>query len=99
MNLSELQQKLLRAARLHPPGEHVPYAFERRIMARLTAAPQSSEWLAWSRALWYGAAACTVITLFTALWSPPAGPNGDNSFTEGVEETILAATDDFENFE
>ena len=57
MNLSELQNKLLDAARRTPPADHVPYAFERRIMARLTAAPRPNEWLAWTRALWFGAAA------------------------------------------
>lgn len=99
MNLSELQQKLLRVARQNPPGDQVPYAFERRVMARLTAAPRPSEWLAWSRALWYGAAACTAITIATALWTPAASANGDTSFTDGVEESILAATDDFGTFE
>ena len=35
MNINLLQEKLIRAARHHPPSEHVPYAFEQRIMARL----------------------------------------------------------------
>ena len=35
MNLAELETKLIAAARCHPPGDRVPYAFEQRVMARL----------------------------------------------------------------
>jgi len=103
MNLPELQKKLLAAARRNPPGDQVPYAFEKRIMARLTAAPRpgeslaSGEWLAWSRALWLGAAACTAIALLTSVWAPPAADDSGSSFSEGVEQTILASSDDFDN--
>ena len=97
MNLPELQKKLLAAARRNPPGDQVPYAFEKRIMARLTAAPPPGEWLAWSRALWLGAAACTAIALLTSVWAPPAADDNGSSFSEGVEQTILASSDDFDN--
>ena len=35
MNLAELERKLIAAARANPPSDRVPYAFEKRIMARL----------------------------------------------------------------
>lgn len=97
MNLSELQNKLLDAARRTPPADHVPYAFERRIMARLTAAPRPNEWLAWTRALWFGAAACTAIAVLTSVWVPPAPANGDPSFSAGIEDTLMAAADEFDS--
>jgi hypothetical protein len=97
MNLSELQKKLLNAARRNPPGDQVPHAFERRVMARLTAAPQPSEWLAWARALWFGAAACTAIAVLASVWAPSAGANGDTSFSAGVEDTIMASADELDN--
>ncbi len=97
MNLSELQNKLLAAARRNPPDGHVPYAFEKRIMARLTAAPQPSEWLAWSRALWFGAAACAAVALLTSVLPLQATDEEDGSFSEGVEQSILASMDDFES--
>jgi len=35
MNASDLQTKLIEAARKEPPQDQVPYAFEKRIMAHL----------------------------------------------------------------
>ena len=45
MNLAELQRKLIAAARANAPGDGVPYAFEKRVMALLAsraAAPDQS---------------------------------------------------------
>ena len=42
MNLAELQKKLIAAARANPPGDGVPYAFEKRVMALLAARTTSS---------------------------------------------------------
>src|SRR2546429_320289 len=39
MNLAELHKKLLAAARAHQPRADVPYAFEKRVMARLAGKP------------------------------------------------------------
>lgn len=97
MNLSELQKKLLAAARRNPPDDQVPYAFEKRIMARLTAMPKPSEWLAWSRALWFGAAACVAVALITSVLPLRATDDDDDSFSEGVEQSILGSMDDFES--
>ena len=97
MNLPELQKKLLAAARRNPPGEQVPHAFEKRIMARLAARPRPGEWLAWSRALWLGAAACTAIALLTSVWALPAPDDNRSSFSEGVEHSIMAFSDEFDN--
>src|SRR5581483_9153776 len=41
MNLSELRQKLIAAARANSPADSVPYAFEKRILARLTGRPEA----------------------------------------------------------
>ena len=37
MNVAELQNKLVAAARLSAPDDRVPYAFEKRIMAQIAA--------------------------------------------------------------
>ena len=44
MNLAELEQKLVAAARANPPSDGVPYAFEKRIMARLATRPVMDDW-------------------------------------------------------
>ena len=95
MDLSGLEKKLMAAARSTPTGEQVPYAFEKRIMARLTALPQADEWTWWSRALWRGAGACAAITLLFSAWSlssfhTSAKPNS----ADDLEEVVLASVND-----
>lgn len=99
MNLLELQKKLLAAARRNPPGGQVPYAFEQRVMARLTALPKTSEWVAWGRALWFGAAACVAVAVLTSVWPSPGEDEEDSRFSEGVEQSIVASVDDFESLQ
>jgi hypothetical protein len=96
MNLTDLESKLLAAARRNTPDDQVPYAFEKRIMARLAAIPQPNEWLAWSRALWFGAAACVAVALLTSVLPSRVIDNDDSTFSEGVEQSILASADDLD---
>ena len=58
MNLAELERKLIAAARANPPGDQVPYAFEKRILAHLATRPVADGWELWARALWRAAALC-----------------------------------------
>lgn len=98
MLLSELQRKLMAAARLTPPSDAVPFAFEKRIMARLATVSPLDEWVWWGRALWRGAAACALVALLCSAWSflPPAshdgGGNGDD-----LEEAVLASVNEAES--
>ena len=96
MNLAELQKKLIAAARKNSPGDQVPYAFEKRIMARLAAAPRPDEWALWARALWCGAGACAAIALFISAWSfgPLSDAESATNFSQDLEQTILASADD-----
>jgi hypothetical protein len=99
MNQSELERKLLAAAKAHPPSDAVPYAFEQRIMARLRSAPVRDAWAEWSGGLWKAAAPCAAIAIFFAVWSsfssPPEAVAADLS--ADFEQTVLAAvTQDIE---
>ena len=78
MDLSKLSKKLVGIAQSNPPGEQVPYAFEKSIMARLRALPQTDEWVWWGRALWRGAAVCTAVALLFSAWSLTAGRHSSN---------------------
>src|SRR6266581_9340612 len=96
MNLDKLQQKLFAAARANPPSDRVPYAFEKRILARLQAPVAVDHWALWSRALWRAAAPCVAIMLLLSAWSvfapvPRAAPATDLS--QDIENTLLAAAD------
>ena len=95
MNLAQLQLKLIAAARANPPSERVPYAFEKRILARLTAQPILDRWELWGRALWRAAAPCIAIMLLLGAWAlfapqPSAPPN---DLSQQLEQTLLAAVD------
>ena len=95
MNLTQLERKLIAVARANPPSERVPYAFEKRILARLAARPMLDRWELWGRALWRAAAPCIAIMLLLGAWAlfapPPNTPTNDLS--QQLEQTLLAAVD------
>jgi hypothetical protein len=97
MNLSELQTKLIGAARKQPPRDHVPYAFEKRIMARLAAISPLNPWALWGRPLWRAALSCMAITALCGVWSlastPPPGRDSADSFAQDLEHTVFASLD------
>jgi hypothetical protein len=95
MNLAQLERKLIAAARANPPSDRAPYAFEKRIMARLAARPVVDGWALWARALWRAAAPCVAIMLLLGAWSffvsRSSTPASDLS--QDLEKTLLAAVD------
>ena len=95
MNLAQLERKLIAAARANPPSERVPYAFEKRILARLAARPMLDGWELWARALWRAAALCVAIMLLLGAWSlfTPRGSTPANDLSQQLEQTLLAAVD------
>jgi hypothetical protein len=95
MDFIGLTKKLIAVARSNPPGEQVPYGFEKRIMARLSILPKTDEWLWWGRALWRGAAACALVALLLSAWSFLPVPN--HASTNGaadLEEAVLASVNE-----
>ena len=67
MKTIDLEKKLFAAARAVPPRDEVPYAFEKRIMARITQ-EAVDVWTLWGRLLWRAAAPCVGITLALTVW-------------------------------
>ncbi len=95
MNLAELERKLMAAARSTSVNDGVPYAFEKRIMAHLTAQPVSDHWALWGRALWRGAAPCVAIVMFLSVWTYLTPDSSDaTSLEQDFENTMLAAVDE-----
>jgi hypothetical protein len=92
MNLNELHAKLIAAARKHPPGEQVPYAFEKRIVSRLSAPPAPNVWALWGRPLWHAAISCVAITVLCGLWAYNSRPNTDDAgnFSQDFEAAVFA---------
>ena len=95
MNLAKLEQKLVAVARANPPSDQVPYAFEKRIMARLAAGPALDDWALWARALWRAATPCVAIMLLLGAWSffTPSRSASMGDLSQQLEQTLLAAVD------
>ncbi|MGA3180633.1 MAG: hypothetical protein ABSF38_09850 [Verrucomicrobiota bacterium] len=93
MNASDLQTKLIGAARKQPPQDHVPYAFEKRIMARIGSASRLNAWALWGRPLWRAALSCVALTLVCGVWLLATAPaaTGDESFAQDFERTVFAS--------
>ena len=95
MNLADLQRTLFEVARVNPPSEDVPYAFEKRIMAHLSPRPLPDAWTFWNRALWRAATPCVTLTLGLSIWSllvtPPTLP--EEGFESALDRTVLLAVD------
>jgi hypothetical protein len=97
MNSEKLVQKLVAAARADHPADHVPYAFEKRITARLPARSAPDFAALWARALWRAAVPCVAVPLLLGLWatSPSHRDALDNeiSLSQQFEETVYASVE------
>ena len=90
-----LQKKLIAAARANPPGDQVPYAFEKRVMARLLARATADRLAGWVRGFWQAAASCVVLALLLLAWTffnPAISPRTDD-LSQNFENTLLASVD------
>jgi hypothetical protein len=98
MNLDNLRSKLIAAARTAQPSERVPYAFEKRIMARLAESARVDLLGAWSAALWRGAVMCLAIVVLSSAWSLwSSRRHTDGDFSQEFETAVFASagsTDD-----
>ncbi len=95
MRLTELQRKLIAAARANPPGQGVPYAFEKRVTALLAARPAMDNLVLWMHGLWRAAVSCLAIALMLGVWAffNPATGAGREDLSQNFESTLLAAVD------
>jgi hypothetical protein len=95
MDWNELERKLISAARPSPPDQ-VPYAFEKRITARLRSGPGPAPDAPalWARALWRSAVACTGLAVLLGVLTLAAPPRpASTNLSEELEQTLLAAVD------
>ena len=93
MNPTELHKTIVAIAKANPPGDRVPYAFEKRIMARLTAPLPVDSLVLWGRALWRAAAPCVGIVIALGILVAVLKPVGDptESLSQDLENTVLFA--------
>jgi hypothetical protein len=94
MNVSDLEHKLLAAARASRPSEAVPYAFEKRVMARLANPPPLDLWSLWSHQFWRAAIPCLALTLLLGGFTLYSSANSTHAALQNdIEDTMLAAID------
>lgn len=107
MNLESLQKKLLAAAKANPPADRVPWAFEQRVRAQLSAKPVMDLAAWWSRALWRATVPCLALTLvmigleiFSASAGKTTTPTGNlvtmaatEDLPTAFEQTLLASAE------
>lgn len=67
-------EEFVRLARGLPRDERVPYAFEKRVLAHLAAAPAPDLLGLWSHALWRAVAPCLGVMLIALAISYHAAP-------------------------
>ncbi len=93
MDSTKLEQKLWQAARSRAPEDRVPYAFEKRVLARLRSGPAPEAPSFWAAALMRASVPCLAVALLLSVWSftlaAPAAPD----FAQQLENTVLAAAD------
>jgi len=84
-------QKFVHLARSLPANEHVPYAFEKRIMAQLNRSPPQESLTVWSRLMWRAALACVTISIFAGAWARFEAPRvSAELLASDLEEAVLA---------
>jgi hypothetical protein len=96
MRHSELQNKLIAAARAQAPRDRVPYAFEKRVMAHILSRPVTDVWAQWAHALWRSAVACLAFVLLLGTLSvfiPKKNSQVSGDLSQEFEKTLLAALD------
>src|SRR3954469_23662475 len=86
-------EEFLSLARELPRNERTPYAFEKRIMARISQTPMGETVSEWAQLLWRAMAPCVGIMLVAAAVSMAAfsgDPTPDE--TPDLEATVFAPT-------
>lgn len=98
MNSEELRNKLIAVARANPPADHVPLAFEKRIMALISSVPIQDLWAVWAKALWYAAGPCVAVMLAFSAWAFfQSRQNPSIDLPQQLNSTLLAAVDQNNN--
>jgi hypothetical protein len=93
MNLELLRQKLLRAARITRTSEAIPYAFEKRVMARLGGRGMPDAWATWSALLWRAVAPCSVLLLLVVGISSLVVGSGPGDLGDELDAVLIADLD------
>jgi hypothetical protein len=93
MELSELQRKLIVAGRSTPPSDAVPYAFEKRVMARLKDARPVDPFGLWAQAFTRSAICCVLLMTAIVAGTWYLSTRNSQPLPQEIEQSLYAATD------
>jgi hypothetical protein len=96
MNLSDLQSKLINAARAAAPDDRVPYAFEKRVTALIKSRVAPNHLDSWVHGLWRAALSCVAIAVICGAWAffaPANSSSTSEDLSQNFENTLLASVD------
>ena len=105
-NSNDILDQMLAETRQLPTDDRVPFAFEKRIMAHIHDAPETTTAAAlldqWSRMLWRAVLPCAAVMVLAAVLLNPGeandGPAGNaGSGAPSVATTEPAAEDDLDS--
>jgi len=95
MNINLLREKMMRVARSSTPSASVPYAFEKRILARIRSERIVDSVTLWARALWRAAIPCVAISVFLLAWAAstpaPSASTTTDDLGQQLETTLMAS--------
>ena len=95
MDSNAFYKKLVVVARKAPPSEAVPYAFEKRIMARVGSRLKLDAWALWSQSLWRAALMCGLVSIAMGAWcyTSISRDNSSQAVSLAFEKTVFAPID------
>src|SRR5262245_31523716 len=94
MNLDGLVNSLLANARRQSPSDHVPYAFEQRIMARLRELRPNDRLTVWTAGLWRAALSSIAVAAVLIGVDAMAPDNDQEALTpDQLEAAVVASVD------
>ena len=100
MKVEDLKNKLMAVARADAPSDRVPFGFEKRIMALISARPIQDLWAVWAKGLWYAVGPCVAIMLMFSAWAafgPHQSQRTSVDLAQQLNNTLLAAVDQDNN--
>jgi hypothetical protein len=96
MNLPQLHEKMIAAARASAPDDRVPYAFEKRVTALIQARAGSKGFDSWVQGLWRAALPCVAIAVVCGAWAffaPDNSASTADDLSQNFDSTLLASVD------
>ena len=88
--IDTILDEMLAKTREMPADDRVPYAFEKRIMAHIKEAPETSAnlWELWGHSLWRAVVPCLAVMVLVAVWIKVPGETTGTTDSKAGAPTV-----------